>query len=66
MSNTEWQERVRKERDELSDKLVKLREFRLWSGKFAELPLVQQHLLHEQERYMSEYLHILDCRISLF
>lgn len=59
------QERVIAERDELSEKLDKLRTF-LTSMIFTSLPRDEQRRLTRQTLIMSDYLDVLDERIAAF
>lgn len=52
------------ERDELDDKVVKLKKF-LENEVFASLSITQQNLLNEQYEIMCAYLTILNDRITL-
>jgi hypothetical protein len=60
-----WQQRVLNERDELLDKIHKLRLF-FFDEKFSALHQFQQTLLHDQYKAMSKYCDILSWRIDLF
>jgi hypothetical protein len=60
-----YQERVITERDQLSDKINKLRTF-LLGAQFAGLPLADRHLLKRQFLVMEEYRDILNERIHAF
>lgn len=57
-------DRLKKERSELFDKTDKLGQF-IYSGKIKTIEVKQQQLLRQQLKAMSEYLAILDERISL-
>lgn len=57
--------RVIAEKDDLKDKLIKLRMF-LTTDKFRLLPIMDQRLLHQQEAHMAGYLEVLGERIKLF
>jgi hypothetical protein len=59
------EQRVLDEHKELSEKIGKLSYF-LTTPQFYELPLVQRHLLIEQEKAMNQYVDILEIRISMF
>lgn len=56
-------DRVVEERQELLDKLTKLREF-LRGPVFADLAMVQKLLLTQQEKTMAYYLYILEERLD--
>ncbi|MNJ08772.1 hypothetical protein D3C77_28970 [compost metagenome] len=59
-----FMERLKKEREELSDKIEKLMLF-LVSEKFNELDDQNKLLLNQQEVHMQCYLRVLDQRIEL-
>jgi len=61
----EWQQRVVKEYDELSQKILKLVEF-VFDSKFQELPTEDQTLLRAQLGAMSSYSAILELRMQRF
>ncbi len=61
----EYQQRVIKELDELKDKITKLGVF-ICTITYAELEIIEQHLLRRQQRTMIEYARILNERIELF
>ena len=60
-----WQERMLKERDDLEERLEKLRKFFL-SASFSDLGTEERKLLLRQERPMHDYLRVLNERIALF
>jgi len=62
---TEWQNRVISEKEELDNKITKLKEF-LSSDKDKELDNMTFALLTEQCYYMQEYSIILEERIKHF
>ena len=59
------QVRMRFERDELSVRLMKLRDFKA-GREFAELDETEQELMHDQAEAMQRYLACLQARIALF
>ena len=61
-------DRVKRERDELQQRLSKLCKFmdtRFEACKFLELPPAQRIMLERQKSAMQEYRDILDVRIEL-
>ncbi len=60
-----FQERVKKEKRDLDEKVDKLKEF-LFSDAVRNLPLEDMKLLHEQHYAMKLYSNILEQRISRF
>lgn len=58
-----WQSRLRNERAELADRLERLKAYNA-DPKVRTLPLVEQQALKNQAKAMSDYLTILDARIS--
>ncbi|MGL4752521.1 MAG: crAss001_48 related protein [Aeromonadaceae bacterium] len=60
----DWQKRVIEERGELSDKLDKLGRY-IDSDNFKSVDARNRHLLETQWKAMSDYLVILDKRISI-
>jgi hypothetical protein len=61
---TTWEDRVRQEAAELSDKKKKLEHFIRNDPKFLALPEHQQRLLNKQHEVMDYYLAILGARIA--
>lgn len=61
----EWQQRVVKEYDELSQKVLKLVEF-VFGAQFQDLPTEDQTLLRVQLGAMSSYSAILEARMQRF
>lgn len=61
---TKWEDRVRQEGAELSDRLAKLDLFIADDFKFLSLPDRQQRLLKEQRETMNSYLTILGARLD--
>jgi hypothetical protein len=59
-----WQQRVLDERDELGQRLLKLREFLATAN--LHLPEVERQDLNDQATHMGGYLVILDRRIARF
>ena len=59
----EWADRLIAERDELAERIVKLRAF-MRSAQFDALPAGDRSLLSDQERVMCAYLHILNDRVG--
>lgn len=62
---TTWQDRVRAEARELSEKLAKLHAFQA-SEAFGQLPYYERDLLIAQRGHMANYLSVLQARIGLF
>ena len=62
---TTWQDRVRAEASELSEKLAKLDAFQA-SEAFGQLPYYERDLLIAQRGHMANYLSVLQARIGLF
>lgn len=60
-----WQQRVRRERNTLENKIVKLASFNL-SDQFRKLAVEDQKLLEEQLNVMLMYSIVLDERIKRF
>jgi hypothetical protein len=66
MSTETFLDRLQKERDELSDKLVKLEAFISNKQKAIQISGQSQYdLLLKQSHFMNEYLNILDHRLIL-
>lgn len=65
MALPDWQQRVVDERDQLDDRLQKLRAF-FKTPQFEKLPEDDQRVLRQQSVFMGEYLSILEYRISKF
>ena len=61
-----YQIRVLQERNELQDKLHRLKTFNTENKNFTKLPPLEQSLLLQQQSVMQMYLNILDNRIALF
>jgi hypothetical protein len=61
---TTWEDRVRQEEAELSDRLAKLDLFIADDFKFLSLPDRQQRLLKEQREAMNSYRIILEARLE--
>jgi|GEM_PF-2248451 len=57
-------DRLKKERDELKEKYTGLTHF-LKTENFQKLSSVNQMLLWNQHKHMSEYLHILEVRLEV-
>lgn len=55
-----WKDRLLLEKDELSEKLTKLRTF--LDGDQGKLPFEDYKLLVEQSGYMADYLRVLEIR----
>lgn len=62
---TNYQERVKQEKQELDSKLGKLLSF-FSNPLFRELPTVEKELLTEQSKIMGAYSAVLGKRIALF
>lgn len=62
---TSWQDRVRAEASELSEKLANLHVF-LEGEAFGQLPYYERDLLIAQRGHMANYLSVLQARIGLF
>lgn len=60
-----YQQRVVKEHDKLSARLVKINAFNA-SEAFTDLPLHESSLLTQQAMYMGYYLGVLSQRIRLW
>jgi hypothetical protein len=65
MSLLPHQQRVVEEREDLFNKLFRLRLF-IQSSAFQEIDLAEQSRLELQHKYMFDYLGILDLRIEAF
>ena len=65
MSLPDWQQRVVDERDQLKERLEKLRAF-FKTAQFEKLDEDGQRVMRQQAVFMGEYLSILDYRISKF
>jgi hypothetical protein len=61
----DWKKRVLEEKDELEQRLKKLKIF-ISSEAFNKVDSVNQILLTRQDNIMTEYLNILNDRIRLF
>lgn len=61
----EWQQRVVTERDELCEKLAKLRQFKN-TADFAKMDREPRDLMEKQENCMQHYADVLGARIALF
>ena len=57
--------RLQQEKNELADKLNKLRVFIKENVIFQDLPVEEQNLLVNQETVMTQYLNILEKRLEL-
>ncbi len=61
-----WQDRVRAERIEIGERLIKLSAFMSAGPAFFGLDLHTQGLMREQRAAMQDYVDILDKRIARF
>lgn len=60
---SDWKQRLIAERDELTERVDKLKEFTL-SDQFSKLDTFDQHLLNGQFKAMCDYLAVLIVRVS--
>lgn len=60
-----YQERVVSERDQLSERLSNLTHF-MNDAVFKALPGEEQHRMQRQSYYMSQYLNVLNARITVW
>lgn len=58
-----WQERVKRELEELAEKIFNLYRF-TESSMYEEIPKVQQDLLQEQLVHMERYASVLKLRLN--
>lgn len=63
--NTDFVERMRKERNELEDKIIKIRRFQD-TPQYVDLSPEERYLLETQLGTMQSYYSILQLRINLY
>ena len=59
-----WEDKLYKERDDLREKLEKLRKFINESEEYTKLPSFERHLLTKQQNLMWQLLETLNQRIT--
>ena len=64
LAGGDFKDRLRVERNQLEDRLLKLRTFISGSVQYENLPDRQKRVLDEQCQVMSDYLNILELRIT--
>lgn len=62
----DWQQRVVEERDQLKERLGKLRAFIDNNPAFAALDVAERIRLRDQRWHMCQYLVVLDKRVAAF